>query len=112
MRMLIKQPDISFVNGSRVITVANNETFTAEDIRLIVNETQKKVIASSMQKDNVIDVTGNVITFANTLPALVTGDILTVEIDFSFSSTIVSMVDSVLFYEYETILDTINGEII
>jgi hypothetical protein len=91
-----------------VITVANNETFTAEDIRLIVNETQKKVIASSMQKDNVIDVTGNVITFANTLPALATGDILTVEIDFSISS----MVDSVLFYEYETILDTINGEII
>lgn len=30
----------------------------------------------------------------------------------SFYANVISMVDSVLFYEYETILDTINGEII
>lgn len=83
MRMLIKTADYSFVNGSRQITVSNNKSFTAADIRLIINETQKVVITSSIQKDNILSVAGNVITYTNSLPALVTGDELTIEIDFT-----------------------------
>ena len=68
----------TFTAGTRSITVS--ETFTVENIRLIVNETQKVVICSSMQKDNV-SVTGNVITYSSSLPALQAGDKLTIELD-------------------------------
>lgn len=68
----------TFTAGTRSITVT--ETFTVENIRLIVNETQKVVICSSMQKDNV-SVTGNVITYSSSLPALQAGDVLTIELD-------------------------------
>jgi hypothetical protein len=87
MRVLIKQADISFTNGTRIITVSNNDVFTAEDVRTVINETQKKVLVSSMQKDNIIDVTSNEITFANTLPVLATGDKLTIEIDYIITTT-------------------------
>ena len=78
MRNLTKE--YTFTAGTRAITVAG-ETFTVENIRLIVNETQKKVICSSMQKD-LITVVNNVITYSGTLPALVAGDVLTIEIDY------------------------------
>ena len=51
----------SFTAGTRAITVAG-EPFTVENIRLIVNETQKKVLCSSMQKDFIVSVVDNVIT--------------------------------------------------
>ena len=72
--------DYSFTAGTRVITVAG-EPFTVENIRLIVNETQKKVLCSSMQKDFIVSVVDNVITYSNSLPALVAGDKLTIELD-------------------------------
>ena len=77
MRNLTK--DYTYTAGTRSITVAG-EAFTVENIRLIVNETQKVVICSSMQKDNV-SVTGNVITYSSSLPALQAGDKLTIELD-------------------------------
>jgi len=85
MRDLIKQ--YSFTNGSRAITVNDTRSFTVEDIRLIINETQKVVIASSMQKDNIVSVIGSVVTFTGTIPALATGDKLTIEIDFGQVAT-------------------------
>lgn len=72
--------DYSFTAGTRAITVAG-EPFTVENIRLIVNETQKKVLCSSMQKDLIVSVVDNVITYSNSLPALVAGDKLTIELD-------------------------------
>ena len=53
---------------------------TIEDIRLIVNETKKIVICSSMQKDN-ITIEDNVISYADTLQASEIGDVFTIEID-------------------------------
>jgi hypothetical protein len=88
MRTLIRQADISFVNGSRAITIANNSAFTAADIRLIVNETQKKILGSSMQKDLITSVVGNVITYTSSLPVLATNDVLTIEIDFGIPSSV------------------------
>ena len=70
----------SFTAGTRAITVAG-EPFTVENIRLIVNETQKVVLCSSMQKDLIVSVVDNVITYSNSLPALVAGDKLTIELD-------------------------------
>ena len=53
---------------------------TIEDVRLIINETKKIVIASSMQKDN-ITIDGGVITYTDTLPISEAGDKFTIEID-------------------------------
>jgi hypothetical protein len=57
-----------------------------EDIRLIVNETQKRVICSSMNKSNVAcnyveDVDVTFITFDNSICELQPTDQLTIEID-------------------------------
>ena len=80
MRILIKT--YSYIAGSRTIEIDDERSFTIEDIRLIVNETQKVVITSSMLKSNIVSIVGKQITFASTLPALVAGDKLTIEIDF------------------------------
>ena len=79
MRNLTK--DYTYTAGTRSITVAG-EAFTVENIRLIVNETQKKVLCSSMQKDFIVSVVDNVITYSGTLPVLTAGDVLTIEIDY------------------------------
>lgn len=74
------------VVGSRNITLIDAPTdMTVENIRLIVNETQKVVICSSMQKDNIVSVSGGVITYADTLPVIADGDKFTIECDFGTS---------------------------
>ena len=78
MRTLVTE--YTYTAGTRDVTVAG-DSFTAENVRLIVNETQKKILCSSMQKD-FISVANNVITYSGTLPALVAGDVLTIEIDY------------------------------
>ena len=71
------------VVGSRNITLIDAPTdMTVENIRLIVNETQKIVICSSMQKDNIVNVSGGVITYVDTLPVIADGDKFTIECDF------------------------------
>lgn len=57
------------------------EDLTIEDIRLIINETQKVVICSSMQKDNVVLITNGTVTYDESLPVLNTNDQITFEID-------------------------------
>ena len=61
-------------------TIALPSEVTIEDIRLIVNETQKKVICSSMQKSNV-EVNGNSIEVNDKICVLQPTDKLTIEID-------------------------------
>ena len=78
MRTLVT--DYTYAAGTRDVTVAG-DSFTAENVRLIVNETQKKILCSSMQKD-LISVANNVITYSGTLPTLTAGDVLTIEIDY------------------------------
>ena len=74
------------VVGSRNITLIDAPTdMTVENIRLIVNETQKVVICSSMQKDNIVSVSGGVITYADTMPVIADGDKFTIECDFGTS---------------------------
>lgn len=82
MRELIKTGAYSFVDGTRQITITDGRSFTASDILLIVNETQKVVLVSSMQKDNIVSVNWSVVTYSNALPALANGDVLNIQIDF------------------------------
>ena len=78
MRKLIN--NYSFENGTRAILLPTSYQIGVHNIRLIVNETQKFVICSSMQKD-LVSVSNNVITYSSSLPVLATGDELTIEID-------------------------------
>lgn len=52
-----------------------------EDIRLIVNETKKIVIASSMQKDNIISVDNGIITYKDSILESSVDDQMTIEVD-------------------------------
>ena len=72
--------DVTFDAGTRSIDTGITD-LTIEDIRLIVNETQKKVLCSSMQKDLITSVTNGVVTYVITNPALAQGDKITFEID-------------------------------
>ena len=71
---------MTYTAGTRSIDTGVTD-LTIEDIRLIVNETQKKVLCSSMQKDLITSVTNGVVTYVSTLPALAQGDKITFEID-------------------------------
>ena len=61
-------------------TILLDDRLTIEDIRLIVNETQKVVICSSMQKSNV-QVQSNYIVVPIDICTLNANDKLTIEID-------------------------------
>lgn len=78
MRQLIN--NYTFTAGTRDITIQSAYQIGVHNVRLIVNETQKVVICSSMQKDN-ISIANNVITYSSSLPALASGDSITIEID-------------------------------
>jgi hypothetical protein len=75
----------TFVNGTRDITITDPlfAGFAKEDIRLIINETQKVVYFSSMQKTNAT-VSGSIITLDSFFPVLETGDEITIEMDLGF----------------------------
>jgi len=83
MRTLIK--GYTFTAGTRSIDCSNCNPFDIENIRLIINETQKVVICSSMQKDLIVSIIDGVITYAETLPVLAGGDKLTIELDLGVS---------------------------
>lgn len=61
-------------------TIVLPEQITIEDLRLIVNETQQKVICSSMQKNNVY-VQSDSISVPSSICILQPTDQLTIEID-------------------------------
>ena len=83
MRTLIK--GYTFTAGTRSIDCSNSNPFDIENIRLIVNETQKVIICSSMQKDLIVSIIDGVITYADTLPTLANDDKLTIELDLGVS---------------------------
>ena len=71
--------------------------FNIEDLRLIINETQKKVICSSMNKNNIQciyieDVDSTMIFFNESVCELNKSDQLTIEVD--TGDTIQDMIDS------------------
>ena len=86
--------NVTFDAGTRSIDTGIAD-LTIEDIRLIVNETQKKVLCSSMQKDLIASVVNGVVTYVESyqkvmpngtvkivaIPVLATGDDITFEID-------------------------------
>jgi len=77
----------TFVAGSRSITISDTN-FTDQDVIVILNETQKKLLAGSFNKDLIISVVGGVITYSNTLPVLATGDKLSIDIDYGVNCVI------------------------
>ena len=75
----------TFTSNTRDIILTDVENFTVENIRLIVNETQKVVICSSMKKDTIVSIVNNIITFNESLPLLNQYDKLTIELDLGVS---------------------------
>lgn len=71
--------DYSIIEGRQIDSKIPN--LTIEDIRLIVNETKKIVIASSMQKDNIVDIDNGIITYKDTITESSADDQMTIEID-------------------------------
>lgn len=71
---------ITFTPGTRSINTGITD-LTVDDVRLFINETQKKVICSSMQKDNIDSISSGVVTYKNTFPVLASGDQITFEVD-------------------------------
>lgn len=81
-----------FTPGTRTITVNSVSLTDKYDIYTIINETQKIVIASSLQMDNIISVNNNVITYSNSLPVLNLGDKIKIEVEQAIqTSTIVNV---------------------
>lgn len=72
--------NITFTPGTRSIITGITD-LTIDDIRLFVNESQMKVICSSMQKSNIDSIVSGVVTYKNIFPVLAAGDHITFEID-------------------------------
>ena len=72
--------NITFTPGTRSITTGITD-LTIDDIRLFINESQMKVICSSMQKDNIVSISSGVVTYKDTFPVLAVGDHITFVID-------------------------------
>lgn len=99
--------DVTFTAGTRSIDTGITD-LTIEDIRLIVNETQKKVLCSSMQKDLITSVTNGVVTYASTNPALAQDDKITFEID---RGNVIAVLTEISSQDIENMCDDIiNGD--
>lgn len=86
-------------------TIILQSEVTIEDIRLIVNETQKKVICSSMQKNNVGVTTSDgysYITVNEEVCLLESNDQLTIELDLGGDAY--TMLDQLLAIQLQTII--------
>lgn len=73
-------------SGNMHVIILNDTVINSvEDIRLIVNESQKKVLCSSMLKDNVVSVVSSgertSITLKEDTPLISSQDDLTIEVD-------------------------------
>lgn len=99
--------EVTFTAGTRSIDTGITD-LTIEDIRLIVNETQKKVLCSSMQKDLITSVTNGVVTYVSTNPALAQGDKITCEID---RGNVITVLTEISSQDIEDMCDDIiNGD--
>lgn len=79
-----------WASGHQVVLIdvpAKFSAITVENVRVIINETQKKVLASSMKKANISTVVYSgadrkvTITLDNNTPSITLGDKLTIKID-------------------------------
>lgn len=79
-----------WASGHQVVLLdapAKFSAITAENVRVIINETQKKVLASSMKKANISNVVYSnsdsrvTITLDDSTPSITLGDKLTIKID-------------------------------
>ena len=87
------------IDGQNIVLPISEVTI--EDIRLIMNETQKKVICSSMLKSNV-EVSGNTIEVHTNICTLQPTDQLTIEIDKGGDAY--TMIDQLLAIQLQTII--------
>lgn len=86
--------NVTFEAGTRSISTGI-ENLSIDDIRLIINETQKEPICSSMRKDLIASISNGVVTYVESyqkvmpngtvqtivIPVLAQGDKITFEID-------------------------------
>jgi hypothetical protein len=86
--------NVTFEAGTRSISTGI-ENLSIDDIRLIINETQKEPICSSMRKDLIASISNGVVTYVESyqkvmpngtvqtivIPVLAAGDHITFEID-------------------------------
>lgn len=101
--------NVTFEAGTRSISTGI-ENLSIDDIRLIINETQKEPICSSMRKDLIASISNGVVTYVESyqkvmpngtvqtivIPVLAAGDHITFEIDRGTSAEdIKSVVDSI-----------------
>lgn len=86
--------NVTFTPGTRTINTGV-ENLSIDDIRLIINETQKEPICSSMRKNLIASISDGVVTYVESyqkvmpsgtvqtivIPVLAAGDHITFEID-------------------------------
>lgn len=103
--------NITFTPGTRSITTGITD-LTIDDIRLFINESQMKVICSSMQKDNIDSISSGVVTYKDTFPVLAVGDHITFEIDKGDNGAKEGTAQEILsdIGELNEIIESINGD--
>ena len=102
---------ITFTPGTRSINTGITD-LTIDDIRLFINESQMKVICSSMQKDNVVSISSGVVTYKDTFPVLTSGDHITFEVDLGDNVAKESTSQEILsdIGDLSEIIEAINGD--
>lgn len=114
MRYRVKDYTINVQHNAIVLDIAG---LTVEDVRLIVNETQNKVICSSMQKAN-ITISGDVVAtktgfeVPTSVCTLVATDKLTIEIDRGEAPSSGGGIEMGTEEEFEQSLEYINSQLV
>lgn len=113
--------NVTFEAGTRSISTGI-EDLSIEDIRLIVNETQKEPICSSMRKDLIASISNGVVTYVESyqkvmpngtvqtivIPVLAAGDHITFEID---RGNVIAVLTEISSQDIENMCDDIiNGD--
>ena len=113
--------NVTFEAGTRSISTGI-EDLSIEDIRLIVNETQKEPICSSMRKDLIASISNGVVTYVESyqkvtpngtvqtivIPVLAAGDHITFEID---RGNVITVLTEISSQDIEDMCDDIiNGD--
>ena len=113
--------NVTFEAGTRSIS-SGIENLSIDDIRLIINETQKMVLCSSMQKKLIASISNGVVTYVESyqkvmpngdvqtivIPVLATGDHITFEID---RGNVIAVLTEISSQDIENMCDDIiNGD--
>lgn len=113
--------NVTFEAGTRSISTGI-ENLSIDDIRLIINETQKEPICSSMRKDLIASISNGVVTYVESyqkvmpngtvqtivIPVLAAGDHITFEID---RGNVIPVLTEISSQDIEDMCDDIiNGD--